>query len=180
MPPAPPDCPACRVPLRRPAGPGPGPYRCPACAGTLEGFSPFRAGLAEGAAQRLWVACAGGAAGDPCPYCNRPLRIPVDADAPPGLGICRGCEQVWIPASALGWVTGHAAPGRPAGPPPAAASAPPADCPNCGAPAETDPEGRCRYCRVQITAPPPPVIIFEQPAAPAGRGGFWGLLDRPL
>ncbi|HET9077153.1 MAG TPA: hypothetical protein VFN68_09485 [Acidimicrobiales bacterium] len=173
-----PGCPDCGCPLRKESLPGTHSYRCQACGGSLEGFSPFRRALAEGVGQHLWVAAAGGPEIRPCPYCSRPMRTPDpgDADFPRGLGICRGCEQVWIPTSAEPWLAERRAAGPTAAP---ATPAGPTECPNCGAPYEPDPTGRCRYCRAQLAAPPAPVIVIEQPA-PATRGTWWDLLGRPL
>lgn len=171
-----PGCPACRTPLRKdPLGRHS--YRCQTCGGTLEGFYPFRSSLAEGLGQHLWVAAAEGREVEPCPYCYRPMRSPADGgEIPGGLGICRGCEQVWVPGSAASWVAAHAD----RGPDGAVARLnAPAECPNCGAPYEPDQDGRCRYCRVQLTTAPAAVIVFEQPS-PSAHGGLWGLLDRPL
>lgn len=171
-----PGCPSCRSPLRKdPLGRNS--YRCQTCSGILEGFSPFRVALADGLGQRLWVAAAEGREIEPCPYCSRPMRSPgeVEGEVPKGLGICRGCEQVWIPGPAAGWVAGQAAKG------PDGISgriSAPAECPNCGAPYDPDPSGRCHYCRTELAAPEAPVVVFEQSAPSAG--GLWGLLERPL
>jgi len=148
-------------------------YSCSGCRGSLVGLSPFeREHPADG--RRLWLASeAGLEAGGACPFCTRPLQSPTLQNPPPGLAICRRCEQVWVPADAAAAMaaaalaaaattttpaaTGGA--GEGAAPPPEKAH--PDECPECGAPWAPDPAGRCRYCREQL-AVDQPVLIIER------------------
>ena len=168
---------------------------CPSCSGVLCGLSPFERMLTPGLGARVWVASASaaGPAGGACPYCRRPMHTPepAAADLPAGLQVCRLCEQVWVPDSAREWVAAHAAPGSAGSGAPGAGGgsagsvggAPAGRCPNCGAPLEPDPAGRCRFCRTQVAAPAPVVIAAYGPdgldpgAGRRTRSGLLGLLD---
>jgi hypothetical protein len=140
------------------------------------GLAPFERSLADGTGARLFTASADGGQGEVCPFCHRAMRrLPDGCAGPPGMAVCRLCEQVWLPADAADWLASHAA--HAAGPP--SAPAPPGHCEDCGAPWAPDPEGRCRYCHAQLTAPAPAVVVMTEP----GRRGervtdlIAGLLD---
>ena len=161
-------CPDCGVPLSVSAASGSRVLDCPSCHGRLYGLSPFERLLADGVGVRVWTGAADGSPAGPCPYCSAPMRRPDgDPDAPPGLCVCRMCQEVWVPASAEGWMDGHAAPSA------AGAGAPrsvPTECANCGAPYQPDEDGKCRWCHAQIAAPQP-VVMLMQPAPEPD----WGL-----
>jgi hypothetical protein len=167
---------------------------CGRCRGRMVGLSPFERLLQDGVGAAVWVASASGEPGPPCPFCSRPMRR-VPAEAGPdglatysergadGLAVCRTCQEVWVPASAAGWMHEHAAPhGEEAGCR-WSESVLPCECPNCGAPLQPDPLGRCRYCHAQVSAPAP--IVIEPPGEDAGPGHdllgiLTGLFTRPL
>lgn len=178
-------CPQCSGPLR-PDPADPHRLECRPCGGVLVGLSPFERMLTDGVGTRMWVASHDGSPAGPCPWCGRPMASPAPgAGGPAGLAVCHLCQQVWIPAAAGPWMTAHAAPGPV--PAPGAPAAPPgavaAECSNCGAPAEPDQLGRCRYCHAQIAAPQPVTVELVPDPEPLGGGvlsGLARLLDQPL
>jgi hypothetical protein len=93
------------------------------------------------------------------------MRQPGSGDAPAGVLLCHTCQQVWVPATATGWMSDHATPGASV---PAQVSPTSQECGNCGAPLEPDELGRCRYCHAQVTAPQP--LIVEMPKAASSTG----------
>jgi hypothetical protein len=134
-------------------------YACGGCKGHLMGLAPFEREH-PGDGRRLWVASDGGAEAGTCPFCNGHLRTPPIDGAPPGLGMCRRCEQVWVPAGADA--------GLPSAPAPTDAPPPRRhadECPECGAPWAPGPDGCCRYCRERLTAADPTVVIIERASA---------------
>ena len=140
---------------------------CPTCRGTVLGLSPFEKLLADGVGAQVWTGSASGAPVGACPYCTQPMHRPDgDPDAGAGLAVCRTCQQVWVPPTARDWMDSHTA--HPLAPPPAAV---PTGCANCGAPFQPDEEGRCQFCRAQIAAPQPMVMIVQ----PAPSATDWGL-----
>ncbi len=147
-------------------------YRCSSCAGRLVGVAPFESEH-PGQGRRLWVAAAGGEPGGRCPFCSRDLLRPAVPDAPPGLAVCRLCEQIWVPAEAESWLSAHAAAGGGLAQP-ATRPAHPDQCPGCGAPWAPDPAGCCRYCR-EVLADEPTAFIVEGPP-PVRAGGLVGAL----
>ena len=143
---------------------------CPSCQGRLVGLSPFEHALEEGVGARVWVGAAGGPPAGPCPYCTQPMRQPAaDADAGPGLAVCRTCQEIWVPAGAGAWMAAHAAPGQTS---PLSARPAPTECANCGAPYQPDEEGHCRFCHAQIAAPQPMVMIMQETAPASDWGNF--------
>jgi hypothetical protein len=127
------------------------------------GVAPFEHLLDDGVGARLYVASADGAEVGACPFCSRPMRgVPESADGPPALAVCRLCEQVWLPADAGGWIAAHAAHATSASTEPTP-MAEPTRCEGCGAPWAPDGDGRCRYCRAQLTAPQPVVVTMGPP-----------------
>ncbi len=136
-------------------------YACGGCRGRLVGLSPFEREH-PGDGRRLWLASEAGTDADAtCPFCSGRLRTPAVDSPPPGLAVCRRCEQVWVPADAAASLATVTPPPNgggedAAGPAP---KAHPDACPECGAPWAPDPGGRCRYCREQLTADQPVVII---------------------
>jgi hypothetical protein len=162
-------CPACGHAMTRVVDGGVR-FSCSSCRGHFEGVAPFEHDH-PGQGRRLWVAAERGEQAGPCPFCSRRLLRPAVADAPPGLAVCRLCEQVWVPADAEPWLEAHRPNGAPA-PPPTAAH--PDECPGCGAPWAPDPAGCCRYCKEQLSSGPTTAIIVESP--PDGRPGVLGTL----
>ena len=167
-------CPDCASPLSVSPVNGSRVLGCPSCRGRLYGLSPFERMLAEGVGARVWTGAEDGSAAGHCPYCSAPMRRPDgDADAAPGLCVCRMCQEVWVPASAADWMASHTASssggGAAAG---AAVSAPvvPAECGNCGAPYEPDEDGKCHWCHAQIAAAQPVVVLVQPEPEPD-----WGL-----
>ena len=145
---------------------------CPSCSGHLYGLAPFEHMLADGVGPRVWTGSAEGSTGGPCPYCSGPMHKPDgDADAPPGLLVCRLCQEIWVPASAADWMAEHAAVGASGDVPAAGAAAAPTECPTCGAPFQPDGDGKCHWCHTQIGAPEPTVVFVETPE-PAPAGSF--------
>jgi hypothetical protein len=61
-------------------------------------------------------------------------------------------------------MTAHSAAGAPGV---ATATAPPAECSNCGAPFQPDEDGRCHWCHTQISAPQPLVLVMQPAPGPA-------------
>jgi len=148
-------------------------YVCGSCHGHVTGLAPFERGH-PGSGRSIWVASDGGTPAGRCPFCARDLVAPAMADPPPGLGVCRRCEQVWVPAVAEAWfggrdqvVTGEARATVPAGHGDS--------CPGCGAPWAPDPAGCCRYCRQQLAGGSPTTVIIEAPRRPSS---LLGLLER--
>jgi hypothetical protein len=150
-------------------------YQCGGCGGRLFGLSPFEQLLQEGVGAHLWVASKSGAPGVDCPFCTHPMRQPTaEASLPAGLAACHTCQQVWVPASASDWMAAHLAAGA------ALPSADPqlVECSLCGAPFQPDDDGRCRYCRAQIAAPAPIVVLAsESPGVPAATGVLGSLVS---
>ena len=136
----------------------------------MHGLSPFEHLLTPGLGVRVWIASSEGSTGGPCPYCSLPMHRPDGLpaeDGDPGLLVCRTCQEVWVPGGASEWMTANRAAGG-NDPGPAAVVMPPNQCQNCGAPFEPDGDGRCAYCRAQIAAPAPVVVVL-QPDPPAFR-----------
>ena len=156
-------------------------FVCPGCDGHLVGLAPFEQRYPD-RGRRIWVAAAGGQASGHCPFCARDLLRPTAEDAPPGLAVCRVCEQVWVPAEAESWLRAHAAGAMPAavGAAEPARAAHPDTCPGCGAPWAPDPAGCCRYCKEQLASAPTTVIVEAPPPAHATGliGTLLGGLDR--
>ena len=149
-------CPGCGQAMQRVVDGGVR-YSCPGCRGRLVGLSPFVRDH-PGDGRRLWLASEAGADADAtCPFCAGRLRTPAVENPPPGLAVCRRCEQVWVPAEAAAALPAGASPPTDAAAP--TAKAHPDECPECGAPWAPDAGGRCRYCREQLTADQPVVII---------------------
>lgn len=146
---------------------------CPSCSGHLYGLAPFERMLADGVGPRVWTGSAEGSTAGPCPYCSGAMHRPDgDADAPSGLAVCRTCQEIWVPASADGWMAAHAFAGASssgAAPGATAAPAAPVECPTCGAPFQPDDDGKCHWCHTQIGAPEPAVVFVETPQ-PASSG----------
>ena len=160
-------CPDCGTPLTVSSVNGGRTLDCPSCHGRMYGLSPFERLLADGVGARVWTGAAEGGPAGLCPYCSGGMHRPdADPDAAAGLAVCRSCQQVWVPCSASGWMSAHAAPTAVAG----AAGAVPSECTNCGAPYRPDEDGRCRWCRAQIAAPQPLVVLMQPEPQPE-----WGL-----
>ncbi len=158
-------CPDCSAPLNVAAANGARTLDCSSCRGRLYGLSPFERLLAEGVGARVWTGAADGSSAGPCPYCSVPMHRPDgDADPPPGVAVCRTCQEVWVPAGAADWMSAHAAAGS-AGV--AGVATAPSECSSCGAPYQPDEEGRCHWCHAQI-ADPQPVVVFMEQAPQAG------------
>jgi hypothetical protein len=147
-------------------------FQC-GCGGRMIGLAPFKHLLDEGVGARVYVAATEPDPAVTCPFCQRGLsRPPASAEGPPGVAVCRLCEQVWLPADAGDWMAGHAFRA-------AAAEAPaaePSRCEGCGAPWAPDSEGRCRYCRAQLSTPQP-VLVVMAPPRPAVDGVVGGLTE---
>jgi hypothetical protein len=140
-------------------------FQCP-CGGRMLGVAPFERLLDDGVGARLYVASADGDQAGPCPFCSRPMRsVPETADGPPGVAVCRLCEQVWLPADVESWMAAHAAHAAASTTPTLMAE--PTRCEGCGAPWAPDTDGRCRYCRAQLTAPEPVVVTMGPARRPA-------------
>lgn len=121
--------------------------------------------LDDGMGAAVWVAAAAGPAAGSCPYCSLPMHRPAGSDAAAaGIAVCRLCQEVWVPATGSEWVAAHT-PARPSGTAPAA-PATPAECANCGAPYTPDEDGRCEYCKAQIGAPQPLVVMLAPEPVP--------------
>jgi hypothetical protein len=152
-------------------------FACSSCGGHLIGLAPFEREH-PGDGRRIWVAAQAGQPGGTCPFCSRELLAPAMPDPPPGLAVCRLCEQVWVPAEAEPWLqsrspTAAATPGGAGG---AGGQSPlghPDECPGCGAPWAPDPGGCCRYCKEQLVSAPAVTIIIGGPA----QSRTSGLLD---
>ena len=144
---------------------------CPSCSGHLYGLAPFERMLADGVGPRVWTGSAEGSTGGPCPYCSSAMHRPDgDADAPSGLAVCRMCQEIWVPASADGWMAAHSAAGSGGAAGAArAGAAVPTECPTCGAPFQPDDDGKCHWCHAQIGAPEP-VVVFVPTPEPAPSG----------
>ena len=156
-------CPGCSGAMHRVVDGGVR-YTCAECRGHLVGLAPFEREHA-GDGRRLWLASRDGQPSGVCPFCTGSLRTPAVDAPPPGLAVCRPCEQVWVPTTAEAALSGPAAAptGRSAAPP---QRTHPDECPECGAPWAPDPSGRCRYCREQLANAEQPIVIIEQVAAP--------------
>jgi DNA-directed RNA polymerase subunit RPC12/RpoP len=158
-------CPDCGSPLSVVSDRAGRTLVCPSCQGRLYGLSPFERMLSDGVGVRVWTGAAEGSSGGPCPYCSVPMHHPDgDPDAPRGLGVCRTCQEIWVPEAAREWMAANGAGG------PAMASAemaaPPAECSNCGAPYQPDEDGRCHWCHAQIGAPQPVVVLMQPEPVP--------------
>lgn len=149
-------CPDCATPMDTAAGDHERVLVCPACSGQMHGLSPFERLLADGVGASVWVAAEDGRPAQQCPYCRLAMRRPDRlAGAPDGMAVCRLCEQVWVPVRAASWMAEHRGTAATA----ATATPPmPTRCENCGAPAEPDELGRCRYCQAQISSPAPVLL----------------------
>ena len=147
-------------------------FVCPGCTGHLVGLAPFEHRYPDRGRQ-LWLAAAGGPAAGRCPFCTRDLLRPTSVDAPPGLAVCRLCEQVWVPAEAEAWLDAHTGSAPAAAEPVRATHAD--TCPGCGAPWAPDAGGCCRYCKEQLTAVTATTVIVEAPPA-VRAGGLLGAL----
>ena len=159
-------CPDCGAPLSVTVAGGSRVLSCPSCEGRLYGLSPFERLLADGVGVRVWTGAASGRPAGPCPYCSAPMHRPDgDADAAAGLAVCRTCQEVWVPASAGGWMAAHASASA-SGVAGAAAPAVPTQCANCGAPYQPDEDGKCHWCHAQIGAPAPLVMVVQSPPEP--------------
>jgi hypothetical protein len=146
-------------------------FVCAGCAGQLVGLAPFEHRYPDRGRQ-LWVAAAGGAAAGRCPFCTRDLLRPAAVEAPPGLAVCRLCEQVWVPPEAESWLDARTAGGVSAEPVrPTHADT----CPGCGAPWAPDAGGCCRYCKEQLSNAAATTVIIEAPP-PVRAGGLLGSL----
>jgi hypothetical protein len=112
--------------------------------------------LVEGAGSAIWRAGAGAPAGpDKCPACGQP--VPQVAAQPGAAGaatldVCRNCELVWVEPAAVALLPVLPELAAAAG----VASPDPTHCTNCGALAEGDDDGRCRYCRAEL-----PHVAFD-------------------
>jgi hypothetical protein len=150
-------------------------YACGACRGHLLGLAPFER-RHPGEGRHIWVAAQTGTVAGRCPFCTRDLVAPAMPDPPPGVAVCRLCEQVWVPAGAEAWFAGRDQPAAPAAAP--ARPSHPDACPGCGAPWAPDPGGRCRYCKEQLAGSDAPTAIIEAAPRGGGLGALLGAIDR--
>jgi DNA-directed RNA polymerase subunit RPC12/RpoP len=152
-------CPDCAGPLQVSSSAGARTLNCTTCGGHLYGLAPFEHMLDDGIGATIWVAAAAGPPAGSCPYCSLPMHRPAGSDAgAAGIAVCRLCQEVWVPANGSEWLAEH----KPARPSVATPQAPavPAECSNCGAPYTPDEDGRCEYCKAQIAAPQPVVVML--------------------
>jgi hypothetical protein len=171
-------CPGCGASMVRVVDSGVR-YSCGSCRGHLVGLAPYEREH-PGQGRQIWMAAQSGPVAGTCPFCSRDLVAPALPEPPPGVAVCRLCEQVWVPADAEAWLRGRDVPASPEA---ATAAAParshPDSCPGCGAPWGPDPAGRCRYCKEQLAGSSTATVIIE--GAPRRAGALdvlLGVIDR--
>jgi len=114
--------------------------------------------LVEGAGSAIWRASETAPRGDEvCPACRLPVPSVAAPPVPSGaarVDVCRACELVWVESTAVALLPVLPALAASVG----LASPDATHCSNCGALAEDDGEGRCRYCRTPLPRGAPDVV----------------------
>jgi hypothetical protein len=153
-------------------------YACSSCRGHLVGVAPFER-QHPGLGRQIWMTAQTGPVAGTCPFCSHDLVAPAMPEPPPGVAVCRLCEQVWVSAEGDAWLTERDAASTSAPTAAAPIVSHPDACPGCGAPWAPDPAGCCRYCKEQLSAATTATVIIE--AAPRRSGALdvlLGAIDR--